>query len=618
LEAWLRKQPREVSVAFAARVALRVLPLLQTTEPDERYMRDIVLPSFRATAASWAAAKCPARETELAARAATAAFVAVGPNDVTALAANAAAQAVRAAATTDAFNAAARAAAYAVEAAARAADSGTGHSDGFNLKFAEASGVDPVTAAFWSAVSIDATQVEEGVAASVIAGSMLWPLHILQPEPLQSLWQDLKAALLAAKQDWQVWTIWFDDRVASYPRDEERELAYVHIEEALWHQGPANVNAEIRRRIEELEPPPPLAGTAAQPLSEILAAWQSADAAPQTPRPFSPPSIDTPHPGRQYDDNFLFIPVPLDAGGTPPAPIEAIPEQEPLATRFGVNSKGLIDLVLDPPAPETAADPLQREFYEEIRLKAQSLVAIGPNQLGDLSGPANRFCDGLKDRIEDISITSLWSRGNTLRIRLKAHDLSMGNEEPDPGRLHPLVAETLRDVVHTWNIFIVGDPKGRELDGIRHGPQDVEAAKRVVATAAPVVEALQHSENVATPTAIEAVVEQAETAKSAPAGIDGDQAIDLSRKTTGNFVAELLRSVIQGESAFAWKEYRAGIYRAGGTATAGGICYAAYNNWPAIVSFIAKNADTLKEFMTTAWQNPTLVEIIDWVVRTST
>jgi hypothetical protein len=119
--------------------------------------------------------------------------------------------------------------------------------------------------------------------------------------------------------------------------------------------------------------------------------------------------------------------------------------------------------------------------------------------------------------------------------------------------------------------------------------------KQVVGAAAPLVKALLDSEIVATPTAIETVTEQAETAKTAPAGIDGDQAIYLSRKTTGNFVSELLRSVIRGESAFAWKEYRAGIYRAGGTFTAGGIGYASYNNWPAVVSFVARNADALKE-----------------------
>jgi hypothetical protein len=243
------------------------------------------------------------------------------------------------------------------------------------------------------------------------------------------------------------------------------------------------VNAEIRKRIEELEPPPPIAGAAAQPLPEILASWQSADAPPQTqryaPRPFSPPVPD-----------FLSNPVVLGADGTPPAPIEAIPEQEPLATIFGVNSQGLIDVIPDPPALGTASDALQREHYAETRFKAQTLIQLGPNQLGELRGPAKRFHGGLKDRIEDISITVLWSRGNTLRSRFKAHDLSMSNAEPDPARLPPLVAETLRDLVGTWNIFIFGDPKGRELDEMRLGPQDVEAAKAVVVAGAPLVEAL--------------------------------------------------------------------------------------------------------------------------------
>ena len=59
----------------------------------------------------------------------------------------------------------------------------------------------------------------------------------------------MKAMLHAAKQDWQVWTIWYDDRLKGRVRDKTRELAYVRIQEALWDQGPAVVNAEIERRI---------------------------------------------------------------------------------------------------------------------------------------------------------------------------------------------------------------------------------------------------------------------------------------------------------------------------------------------------------------------------------
>jgi hypothetical protein len=154
------------------------------------------------------------------------------------------------------------------------------------------------------------------------------------------LWQEMKSALHAAGQDWQVWTIWYDDRLDGRVRDEDHELAYVRIEEALWDQGAAVVNAEIKKQIEAPQPGvvelqahsssgvrgsagvvstgdaeraitavpvdnPPIAGAAGQPPSEILAAWQSADAALQTPRP-----------GSQHVPDVLFNPVAL--ADTPP------------------------------------------------------------------------------------------------------------------------------------------------------------------------------------------------------------------------------------------------------------------------------------------------------------
>jgi hypothetical protein len=64
----------------------------------------------------------------------------------------------------------------------------------------------------------------------------------------------LKTVLHAANEDWQAWTLWYEDRVAGRVRSEAHELAYVHIDDGLWGQGPAAVNAEIKSRIEVAAP----------------------------------------------------------------------------------------------------------------------------------------------------------------------------------------------------------------------------------------------------------------------------------------------------------------------------------------------------------------------------
>jgi hypothetical protein len=182
----------------------------------------------------------------------------------------------------------------------------------------------------------------------------------------------------------------------------------------------------------------------------------------------------------------------------------------------------------------------------------------------------------------------------------------------DPAILSTSVAEMLRDLVESYNVFIVGDPAGRGLDQIRLGPQERDVAKVIVDLAVPLTEAVQVSEGLATAAAIEALVEQVEAARNTPLGVDGDQAIDLSRKTAGNFVAELLRGAyarIRAEPGFAWKEIRSGTYRyAVPGLIAGGYV-------PPIITFVVEQASNLKLFVEQAFHNPTLVKIIDVISR---
>ena len=273
-EAWLANQPREVAIALAARVALRVLPVVQTAKG---YKGCLVLPVFRATAVSWSKAKYPAHETELVDYAATAyvsavaaaaaaartadAYAAVAATRATAASARAAAaRADNSYAAIAAFRAAAYAAAFAEDAnnAAAYADARgyavvVRHADAATTASAAAFAGNATSRFFWSALSTDATRAEKGKKTCAIAGSPLWPRG--QPDELRSLWQELKAGLLAAKQDWRVWTTWYDDCLDGRFRGEERELGYVRIDEHLWDQSPAIVNSEIKRRFDERAPP---------------------------------------------------------------------------------------------------------------------------------------------------------------------------------------------------------------------------------------------------------------------------------------------------------------------------------------------------------------------------
>lgn len=433
LEAWLGTQPRDVAVAFAVRAALRVLPLVWTSRNEGakgEFSIDIVLPVFRGTAVAWVMARYPDQHMPLF-RATGAAAVASAstprtPTPFVVIAATSAATAANSATLDNAAASAARA----VDAAARAAYAifGKGFSLGFNLNLSSALGAEPVTAAFWSALSIDATRVEDSWSVSDIAGSPLWPQG--QPEQLQSFWLEMKTALLAARQDWEVWTIWYDDRLAGRVRDAERELAYVRIEEALWNQGPAIVNAEIKRRI----------------------AMSS------------------------YEDRLRGGTTDLEADLAyerieNPVPPEPSPELGPV---LQVTERGLE--IISQPSEDKFDEDLQKALHGRLRRLLPALTDAThrvANAHPALDHIVSEYSDLVSQPFDQLDVSSLWAVGTGLLAFRSAFANQASGTMTEP--LEPGHFALLQQAAEMHGGFILGFPKGRELteraDHVRLSPE---------------------------------------------------------------------------------------------------------------------------------------------------
>ncbi|HTC06894.1 MAG TPA: hypothetical protein VK749_26075 [Xanthobacteraceae bacterium] len=401
-------------------------------------------------------------------------------------------------------------------------------------------------------LATDASLLSDRFSPVTLAFSQLWPGNV--PDWIMDFWKELRASLAVADEDWEVWTDWYEDRLYGRTANQNAEIARVTIENQIWEGPIKSVNAHIKTLLEERE---------------------------------------------------IFDSAIGEKNDSLPDPNE-IPKQAPAGSQFAANSEGLIDVIPRRPV----ADDLQRQLYEEVRYKARALSELGHNQLAGLSEPVARFLAAAPDRIQGASITQLWSRGNTLRHRLKAHDTAMDSADPmDPAILSRSVAELLRDLVDTYNVFIAGDPTGRELDQVRLGPQERQQADVALDLAETIAEAVQTSEGLATPAAVDTLVEQVESARTAPAGVDGDQAVELSRKTVGNFVSELLRSgyaFCRAEALFGAKETRAGAYRAVGAGAAVAV-------GPYAIKFIVENAQVLTAFVEQTFHNPALIKIIELI-----
>jgi len=403
LEALLQNQRREVSVAIAARAALRALPLIQMAEGMRDFRHTLVLPVFRATAISWAAAKYPAQEMN---RTDPVTGPLVG-YDASTHAAAAAYGAARLAIHDMSANLAAATAAAATQAAAEAMMAAA------TTAFSPHTALAPHTA-FWSAVSAEAALVEAGGEAAIIASLSLWPNSSKTPpygvpEQLWLFWEGLKKALRAAIEDWEVWIDWYEDRLAGLVRDEAHELAYVRIGDDLWDQGPAAVNAEIKRHIQALEPPP--SAVQRDQINQLIEA-------PEIPPIAVQVGVSTTGRLSARVSGIITAPPPPATGSPEVTPPEApLPAPSP-ATRFIVQ-EGIVDVV---PPTAWAGREAQRATYHA---RARSLALGFADKLGNvepkLEGSVQALIGVLGDDPAQLQPDQLRLASRTIAAKARAY-----------------------------------------------------------------------------------------------------------------------------------------------------------------------------------------------------
>jgi hypothetical protein len=249
------KRPDDVAVALAARAALRVVPLLVTGRGRERgESTNLISTVFRASALAWIGARFSLKGDSFRSFA-IAAEDNLTPVKVSVESANGvsahvrlileavfeALRAVQSNATTTILRP------FPIESAAINAIR-----DAFGA-YAAFLGATTARSGFIS-VDDDAELIVAGATGPEVAGQPLWPNG--PPDWASTSWRQLKTALLGAGQGWEVWTDWYEARLAgdaAHPPNEALEIARATIPDEIWKQGPAAVNAEIKRLIAEHE-----------------------------------------------------------------------------------------------------------------------------------------------------------------------------------------------------------------------------------------------------------------------------------------------------------------------------------------------------------------------------
>jgi hypothetical protein len=419
LENWLTglpfEQGRWVSVAIAARAALRVVPLVATDAKRKRDFGNLTFAVFFAAASARVAAAYPTRAYEFRATDAASAampYVANGTAAVARFVARAATDAAAAAAEAYAINgttATAYAAAYAF--AARAAD------EAANAAILAAANV-AAAEILWTAISRDADFIASGSAAQVLAREPLWAggepdwadknrkllYRALAREV--GVWyppsSDTRMRLdaLPRKSDWEVWTDWYNRRLEGVSDPEEVELVFATVPNTEREAGPAAANRWIKERLEELQ--------------------KKDSPPPQIPRQGPGPHVE----------------IDAETGAVVPAKPESIDAEGNNIAR------------------------LNAQHPQIVQVAGELLANLGQNEHPELFAAAKAYFDNVNRDLNQIDFERLWGEGVYLEeaAEATARDIEKRLREP----LNDAALTALNALVQIHKSFILATTAGLE------------------------------------------------------------------------------------------------------------------------------------------------------------
>ena len=303
------------------------------------------------------------------------------------------------------------------------------------------------------------------------------------PDGVKAAWAGLKQLLTDSPQNWDVWIRWYESRVAGHSLDGQGDLEIAKL--------------------------------------DYLTSQFDRDA-----RAFETPTADINAELQRLTDEFW----------------DRQNKQDPTAEVFSLTDDYKIVSATQSQGLALTDTPEQREWYDELRDAVRdALDGHNINELGAAAKHLSRLAASLPDAMAEGRVPRIWRRANAVRRVLDAHDRTKDSEDYSADRLLPEAAETLRDVVGSYNNFRVGDDGLMQAEIDAPSPQDTDEMLQSFALIDPVIEAAIDS-GLVDEEAAEALNDVlVDTEIGVQNHVMGRMQIEQGRKTRANFVKILAR-----------------------------------------------------------------------------